>query len=132
MRFACCSITAIASGSCSAEITGTLRLMMAAFSPAIEASVVAEEFHVVHADRREHARKRRLDHIGGIEPAAEADFEQQHVGRMLCEQQEAPRRSCFEKGQRLAGIGALALFERGQQLVVADQPPPPCRDESTR
>ena len=59
---------------------------------------VAEEFHVVHADRRDHARERRLDHIGGIEPAAEADFEQQHVGRMLCEQQEAGRGLRLEEG----------------------------------
>ena len=36
---ACCSITAIASAACSAQITGTPRLMMAAFSPAIRVSV---------------------------------------------------------------------------------------------
>src|ERR1700738_4141047 len=39
MRSACFSITAIASGNCSAQMTGTRRLMMAAFSPAIAVSV---------------------------------------------------------------------------------------------
>ena len=34
------SMTAIASSACSAEITGTPRLMMPAFSPAIEVSVL--------------------------------------------------------------------------------------------
>src|SRR5260370_1437246 len=39
MRPACASTTVMASGNCSAQITGTLRLMIAAFSPAIHVSV---------------------------------------------------------------------------------------------
>ena len=42
-----------------------------------------------------------LDHVGGVEPAAEADFEQQHVGRMAREQQERRRRGDLEHGDRL-------------------------------
>ena len=38
---------------------------------------VAEELGVVHADRRDDSGERLLDDIGGIEPAAKADFEQQ-------------------------------------------------------
>ena len=37
----CCSITSMASGCCSAEITGTLRLMIAAFSPAMRRQRIA-------------------------------------------------------------------------------------------
>ena len=41
---------------------------------------VAEIFGVIERHRRYHADQRALDHIGCIEPAAEADFEQQKVG----------------------------------------------------
>ena len=76
---------------------------------------------MVHADRRDHARKRRLDHIGGIEPAAESDFEQQHVGRMFCEQQEAGRGLRLEEGEWLARIDLFAMLQRRLQFVVTDQ-----------
>ena len=82
---------------------------------------VAEKFRVIHADRRDHGRQRRVDHIGGIEPSAEADFEQHDIGRMLREQAERRRGLDLENRDRLAGVGALAMFERRAQFVVADQ-----------
>ena len=44
-----------------------------------------------------------------------------HIGRMLREQAERRRGFDFENGDRRAGIGALAMFERRAQFVVADQ-----------
>ena len=41
---------------------------------------VAEEFRVVHADRRDDGRDRPVDHIGGVEPSAEAGFQQHDIG----------------------------------------------------
>ena len=54
---------------------------------------VAEKFAVIERQPRDDAGERALDDIGGVEPAAEPDFEQQHVGRMAREQTETPRRS---------------------------------------
>ena len=120
-RFACRSITAAASAACSAQITGTPRLMMPAFSAAIFGQRVAEKFGVIDADRRDDAGQRLVDHVGGVEPAAEADFEQHHIGRMLREQTERRGGLDFEHGDRLAGIDALAMQQRVAQFVVADQ-----------
>ena len=108
--------------------------MMAAFSPAIVVSVSPEKFGVIHADRRDHARQRRVDHIGRIEPAAEADFQQHHIGRMPREQPECRRGFDFENGDRRAGIGLLAMFQRRAQFVVADENAAArrCRGESIR
>ena len=117
----CCSITAIASGGCSAQITGTSRLMIPAFSRGDRRQRVAEKLGVIHADRRDHGRQRRIDHIGGVEPAAEADFEQHHIGRMLREQTKRRRGFDFENGDRRARIGALAMLERGVEFVIADE-----------
>ena len=60
--------------------------MMPAFSPAIVVRVGPEKLGVIQADRRDHARQRLIDHVGGIQPAAETDFQQHHVGGMLREQ----------------------------------------------
>ena len=95
--------------------------MIAAFSPAIVRQRVAEKFGVVHADRRDHGRQRRVDHVGGVQPPAEADFQQHHIGRMLREQAKRRRGFDFENRDRRAGIGALAMFERRAQFVIADQ-----------
>ncbi len=82
---------------------------------------VAEKFAVVHADRRDHARERRVDHVGGVEPPAEADFQQHHIGRMLREQRKGRRGFDFKNRDRRAGIDLLAMFERRAQFVVVDE-----------
>ena len=94
---------------------------MPAFSAAIFVERVAEEFHVIDRHRRDDAGQRLVDHVGGVEPAAEADFEQQHIGRMPREQQEGRRGRDLEHGDRRAGVGALAFLQRRRQLVVGDQ-----------
>ena len=89
---------------------------------------VAEKLGVIHADRRDHGRERRIDHVGGVETPAEADFQQQHIRRMLREQAECRRGFDFENGDRRARIGALAGFERGVEFVIADEKPPPAAE----
>ena len=58
---------------------------------------VAEKFGVIHPDRRDHGRQRRVDHIGGVEPSAESDLQQHHIGRMLRKQDKTPPRSRSRK-----------------------------------
>ena len=77
---------------------------------------------MIDRDARDHGRQRLLDHIGRVEPAAEADFQQQHVGRMAREQQQADRGGDLEHGDRGAGIGALAFLHGRRQFVVGNQP----------
>ena len=62
-----------------------------------------------------------VDHIGGVEPSAEADFQQHDIGRMLREQTKCRRGLDLEDRDRLAVVGLLAMFERGAQFVVVDQ-----------
>ena len=61
---------------------------------------VAEKLHVIHRDRRHDARERTVNHIGGVEPPAEADFEQQIVGGMPREQHEGRRGLDLEQRDR--------------------------------
>ena len=67
------------------------------------------------------AGERLLDHVGGIEPAAEPDFEQQNVGRMTGEQQKGRRGLDFEHGDRGIAVLGFALGQRGGEFVVADE-----------
>ena len=82
---------------------------------------VTEKFRMIHADRRDDGSQRRIDHIGGIEPAPKADFEQQHVGGMLREQDECRRGFGLEDGDWRAGIGALALLQRFAQFIITGE-----------
>ena len=76
---------------------------------------------MIHADRCDHHRQRRVDHVGRIEPPAEADFQQQHIGRMLREQIKRRRGFHLENRDRRAGIGLFAAFERRAQFIVTNQ-----------
>src|SRR5215831_16639552 len=69
---------------------------------------VAEEIHMVQGYRRNDARKRLRHHIGGIEPAAEPDFEEQHVGRVVGKQNEGGGGFDLEYGDRRMAVGPLA------------------------
>ena len=51
---------------------GRRGLRMPAFSPAIAVQRVAEELHVVEGDRRDRVSRRALDHVGRVEPPAQA------------------------------------------------------------
>ena len=62
-----------------------------------------------------------LDHIGGVEPPAEADFQQQHVGRMAREQHEGRRGLDLEQRDRRIAVRALAFGQRIGKLGVGHQ-----------
>ena len=76
---------------------------------------------MIHRNRRDDAGKRPLDHIGGVEPPAEADFEQQIVGGLAREQHEGRRSLDLEQRDRRVAIGALAFGERIGKLLIRDQ-----------
>jgi hypothetical protein len=80
----------------------------------------AKKFQVVHRDRHNHAGERLVDHVGGIEPAAETDFQQQHVGRVAREQQERRGGLDLEHRDRRIAVGALAFRQRIGQGLVGD------------
>ena len=58
---------------------------------------VAEEFRVIHADRRDDGRDRPVDDVGGVEPAAEPGFQQHDIGFMLARTGKTPPRSRSRK-----------------------------------
>ena len=63
-------------------------------------------------------RGRRLrDDIGGIEPAAQAHFEQQIVGGIAREGEKGRGGGDLEEGDGLAAIGLLAFLEQIGELV---------------
>ena len=62
-----------------------------------------------------------LDDIGGVEPAAEPDLEQENIGRMPREQQKRRRRLDLEHGDRRVAVRGFAFGERAGKLVVVDQ-----------
>ena len=81
----------------------------------------AEIFGVVERNRRNHSGKRALNYVGGVEPPAHADFEQQHIGGMAREQHKADGSGNFEHRDRRSGIGALTLFQRARQFGIRHQ-----------
>ena len=62
-------------------------------------------------DRRQHRQPRLLDHVGRVEPPAEADLQQQDVGRRAGEGEECGSGGDLEEGDRLAAVGPLAFLE---------------------
>jgi hypothetical protein len=82
---------------------------------------VAEKFQVIHGDGRDRGGQRPLDHVGGVETAAQADFEQSHIGRVAREQDEGGRRFDLEHGDRRVAIGALAFGQHRSELVIGDE-----------
>ena len=82
---------------------------------------VAEEFGVVQGEARDHARERTLHDIGGVEPPAEPDFEQENIGPMPREQQKRRRRLDLKHGDRRVAVRAFAFDERAGKFIVGDQ-----------
>ena len=70
-----------------------------------------------------------VDHIGGVEPAAEPDFEQQDIGRALREEFQRRRRGRLEKGDRRPAIGLFDFGERFAENIVFHQPAAAWRGE---
>ena len=71
---------------------------------------VAEIGLMVERDRHDDGDGRRLDDIGRIEAAAEADLDDGDIGRMFGKEQEGDGRQDLENGDLLPGIG---LCRRG-------------------
>ncbi len=82
---------------------------------------VAKIIGMIERDRRDDAEQRRFDDIGGIQSPAEPDFEQQYIGRVAREQQQACRGGDFEYRDRVAGIDTLAFLEGRAQFIVVDK-----------
>ena len=82
---------------------------------------VAEKFAVVERQPGDDARQRPVDDIGGVEPAAEPDFEQQHVGRIAREQQKRRGGLDLEDRDRRVAVFGLAFGERRAEFGIADQ-----------
>ena len=81
---------------------------------------VAEILGMVAPDRGDHGAGRVVDDVGGIDPAAEAHFQQQHVGRAFGKQQQGSRRGDLEHGDRIALVGRLAAGEGVGEPVFGD------------
>ena len=82
---------------------------------------IAEKFAVVERQPGDDAGQRVFDHIGGVEPAAEPDFEQQHVGRIAREQQKPRGGLDLEYRDRRLAVFGFAFGERRGELGIADQ-----------
>jgi hypothetical protein len=80
---------------------------------------------VVDRHRGDHRGERRRDDVGGVEPAAEADLEQENVGRMTREQIEGGGRRDLELGDRPAVVDLFGPDQRVGEFVLVDERPPP-------
>ena len=76
---------------------------------------------MVQGEARDHAGERALDDIGGVEPAAEPDFEQENIGPMPREQQKRRRRLDLKHGDRRVAVRGFAFGECAGKFIVADQ-----------
>ena len=81
---------------------------------------------MIERDRRDDVEHGTLDDVGRIEPAAEADLEQQHVGRVLGEGEKRRRSRDLELGDVVAAVGRLRARQHVDQRLLADRAPP-CR-----
>ena len=76
---------------------------------------------MVHRHRRDHAGERLRHHVGGVEAAAEADLQQQHVGRALGEEVEGGGRCHLEEGDGRPVVDPLAMLQRGGELGLVHE-----------
>ena len=84
---------------------------------------VAEEFLVVHRDRRDRRDQRIVDDVGRIVAAAEADLEEREVGRVIGEEEDGGGGGDLELRDRGAAIDALDLEQRLDQRLLVDEAP---------
>ena len=82
---------------------------------------VTEKLPMIDRDARDHTGERTFDHVRGIEPAAEPDFEQQHIGRIARKQKKCRGGFNLEHGDRCVAIFGLTLGERFGQFGIADE-----------
>ena len=90
-----------ASGGWRETTAVTPRLRMPAFSPAISVTV-APSLSAWSSEIGVMTRERRLCHdVGGVEPAAEADLQENRIGGALGEGKESRRGGDLEESDRL-------------------------------
>ena len=82
---------------------------------------IAEELDMVPGDRRDHGEQRARQHVGRIQPAAKPVFDQGDVAGRLGEGEEGAGGGHLEEGDGMVAVGGLALFQQGDQGVVADR-----------
>ena len=82
---------------------------------------IAEKVTVIDRDAGDDTGQRPLDHVGGVQPASEPDFKQQHIGRMMRKQQKRRRSLHLKHGDRRAVIFGFALAQRIDQIRVIDE-----------
>src|SRR5262249_27649191 len=95
---------------------------------------IAKMFGVIERYRRDNGSKRAIDDIGGIEPSAQADLEQQHVGGTARKQQQSSRRRDLEYRGGRARVGRAPMRRRGGGAPRRNRAPlrPRRRAESAR
>src|SRR6516225_3406895 len=76
---------------------------------------------VIQGYGRDHSSERMLHDIGRIKSSAQAHYQQQHVGGMTREQDEARRRRDLEQSDRRPVICAFALGQSLAQLAVGHE-----------
>ncbi len=81
----------------------------------------AEKFGMIDRDRRYDRGDRIGNDIGRVEVAAEADFEEKVIGRMLAKKLERRRGGDFEKRDRPAFVDVFALRQGRGQFGVVDE-----------
>ena len=100
---------------------GTPRFRMPAFSMRDLGQRVAEILLVVVVDRGDDSDRGLRDHIGGIEPAAQTDFEQQIVGGRAAKARKAAAVVISKKVIGSPRIGRFAFLEQRAELVFGDE-----------
>ena len=114
---ACRAITAAASGGSGAAHHRMPGLMMPAFSKAIAPSVVAELRLVIEGDRRDGGGDRR-DDVGGVETAAEPDFEHRDVDTPRA--RKSSNAIAVAHSKNVGGAVKRACARRSRSTDVAD------------
>ncbi len=80
----------------------------------------SELLGVVERDRRDDRQLRPVDHVGRVEPAAEANLEQQHIGRILGEREKGRSRCDLELRDVVGTVRCLGADQHVDQLILGD------------
>ena len=82
---------------------------------------IAQELDMVPGDRSDHGEQRPRQHVGRIQPAAKPAFDQGDVAGRLREGEEGAGGGHLEEGDGIVAVGRLALFQQGNQGLIADR-----------
>ena len=77
---------------------------------------------MVQRHRRDHGDFGPGDHVGGVQPSAEAGLQHGEVGLNAREGEEGRRRGDLEEGDGMGVVGGFALGQQSGQRPVADLP----------